>query len=133
MSQLTAPCRDNLKSIARRAMIDRGLLPDFSPQVVAETNALTSPAPTSGPALRDLRRLLWASIDNDDSRDLDQLTVAEQLPGGAVKIFVAVADVDALVKPGTAIDDHAQTNTTSVYTAAAIFPMLPTKLSTERS
>ena len=81
--------------------------------------------------MRDLRRLLWASIDNDDSLDLDQLSVAEQLPGGAVKIFVAVADVDAIVKKGSAIDDHARTNTTSVYTAAEIFPMLPEKLSTD--
>ena len=75
--------------------------------------------------LRDLTGLLWASIDNDDSRDLDQLTVAEALPGDVVKILVAVADVDALVKDGSAIDAHARHNTTSVYTAAKIFPMLP--------
>ena len=83
------------------------------------------------PAIRDLTGLLWASIDNDDSRDLDQLTVAETLPGDAVKIRVAVADVDALVKDGSAIDAHARHNTTSVYTAAKIFPMLPEKLSTD--
>ncbi|MCX5902391.1 MAG: ribonuclease catalytic domain-containing protein, partial [Proteobacteria bacterium] len=80
--------------------------------------------------VRDLRDLLWASIDNDDSRDLDQLTVAEAMPGDKIKILVAVADVDAIVKNGSAIDDHARQNTTSVYTAAAIFPMLPEKLST---
>ena len=84
----------------------------------------------SGEPLRDLRELLWCSIDNDDSLDLDQLTVAEAMPGGNVKILVAVADVDALVKDGSAIDDHARHNTTSVYTAAEIFPMLPEKLST---
>jgi hypothetical protein len=78
-----------------------------------------------------MRNLPWASIDNDDSRDLDQLTVAETIPGGAVKILVAIADVDALVKQGSAIDDHARQNTTSVYTAAGIFPMLPEKLSTD--
>ena len=81
--------------------------------------------------IRDRRELLWASIDNDDSLDLDQLTVAEAMPGGKVKIMVAVADVDSLVKEGSAIDDHAHHNTTSVYTAARIFPMLPEKLSTD--
>ena len=81
--------------------------------------------------MRDLTDLPWASIDNDDSRDLDQLTVAETLPEDRVKIRVAVADVDALVKDSSAIDEHARHNTTSVYTAAQIFPMLPEKLSTD--
>ena len=81
--------------------------------------------------MRDLTDLPWASIDNDDSRDLDQLTVAETLPEDRVKIRVAVADVDALVKDSSAIDEHARHNTTSVYTAAEIFPMLPEKLSTD--
>ncbi len=81
--------------------------------------------------LKDLRHLIWASIDNDDSLDLDQLTVAEPLPDQAVKILVAVADVDGLVKKNSAIDDHARQNTTSVYTAGRIFPMLPEKLSTD--
>ncbi len=80
---------------------------------------------------KDLRHLLWASIDNDDSLDLDQLTVAEALPDMKVKVFVAVADVDALVKKGSAIDEHARQNTTSVYTAGRVFPMLPEKLSTD--
>jgi exoribonuclease-2 len=75
--------------------------------------------------------LLWASIDNDDSLDLDQLTVAEVLPDKSVKILVAVADVDALVKKSSAIDEHARQNTTSVYTAGMIFPMLPERLSTD--
>ncbi|MFZ0680297.1 RNB domain-containing ribonuclease [Candidatus Binatus sp.] len=131
MNQATAPCRNQLKSIARRAMLERGLLPDFSAEVVTEIGAITKPATASDPSLRDLRNLLWASIDNDDSLDLDQLTVAEQLSGGAVKILVAIADVDAIVRKQSAIDDHARTNTTSVYTAAEIFPMLPEKLSTD--
>jgi exoribonuclease-2 len=80
--------------------------------------------------VRDLRDLLWASIDNDDSRDLDQVTVAEALPGETVKILVAVSEVDSLVKRGSAIDEYARHNTTSVYTAAMNFPMLPEKLST---
>jgi hypothetical protein len=79
-------------------MRERGLLPDFSAAVVAETGSIANAATASDSSLRDLRRLLWASIDNDDSLDLDQLSVAEQLPGGVVKIFVAVADVDAIVK-----------------------------------
>ena len=112
-------------------MIQRGLLPDFSPAVLTETASLTAAAGETGPSIRDLRDRLWCSIDNDDSRDLDQLTVAEPLSGGAVKIFVAVADVDALVRSGSAIDGHARTNTTSVYTAAEIFPMLPERLSTD--
>jgi exoribonuclease-2 len=78
-----------------------------------------------------MRAPLWASIDNDDSLDLDQLSVAEPLAGGAAKVFVAVADVDAVARLGSPIDDHARTNTTSVYTAAQIFPMLPEKLSTD--
>ncbi len=117
--------------IAQRAMIQRGLLPNFSPAALAETEAITRAATETNPSIRDLRGLLWCSIDNDDSRDLDQLSVAESMPDGAVKILVAVADVDALVNEGSAIDGHARTNTTSVYTAAEIFPMLPEKLSTD--
>jgi len=120
-----------LQSIARRAMIDRGLLPDFSPEALAELDRIQAPATANGEAIRDLTHLLWASIDNDDSRDLDQLTVAEVLPGDIVKILVAVADVDSIVKKGSAIDGHARHNTTSVYTPAMIFPMLPEKLSTD--
>jgi len=112
-------------------MLQRGLLPDFSAEVVAETSSIANAAPASDPSLKDLRGLLWASIDNDDSLDLDQLSVAEQLQDGAVKILVAIADVDAIVKKDSAIDGHARTNTTSVYTAAEIFPMLPEKLSTD--
>jgi len=80
--------------------------------------------------IRDLRDFLWASIDNDDSRDLDQLTVAESISGDEVKILVAIADVDAVIKNNSAIDQHARHNTTSVYTAAEIFPMLPEEIST---
>ena len=119
-----------LQNIAHRAMLERGLLPDFSAEALAELDGIQSPATMKGEPVRDARNLLWASIDNDDSRDLDQLTFAESLPGDNVKIFVAVADVDALVKNGSAIDDQARHNTTSVYTAAKIFPMLPEKLST---
>ena len=112
-------------------MLDRGLLPDFSAAALAELGRLQVSAATAGEPVRDLRNLLWASIDNDDSRDLDQLTVAEAMPGDQIKILVAIADVDSLVKNGSAIDEHAHHNTTSVYTAAEIFPMLPEKLSTD--
>ena len=123
--------RSTLKRIARRAMIERGLLPDFSQAALAELDGIRATVAGSSVSQRDMRNLPWASIDNDDSRDLDQLTVAETMPGGAVKILVAIADVDAILKQGSAIDDHARQNTTSVYTAAEIFPMLPEKLSTD--
>ena len=123
--------KKQLRDIARRAMLQRGLLPEFSPAALAEASAITRTAKETSPSIRDLRGLLWASIDNDDSRDLDQLSVAEPVGSGAVKILVAIADVDASVPTGCAIDGHARTNTTSVYTAAEIFPMLPEKLSTD--
>lgn len=120
-----------LQEIAKRAMLQRGLLPDFTPAAVAELCKIDAPAEVSSAAkARDLREMLWASIDNDDSKDLDQLTTAESMPEGKIKIRVAVADVDALVKKDSAIDLDARHNTTSVYTAAQIFPMLPIKLST---
>jgi VacB/RNase II family 3'-5' exoribonuclease len=123
--------RSILQSIARRAMMEKGFLPDFSSQAIAELNGIHEPAAQDGGSARDLKNLLWCSIDNDDSRDLDQLTVAEALANGAVKILVAIADVDALVKKRSALDDHARQNTTSIYTAAGTFPMLPEKLSTD--
>src|ERR1700680_2260269 len=109
--------RETLAGIAHQAMVDRGLAPDFEPPVAQQLASIDAPAPGDDPSLRDLRDRLWCSIDNDDSRDLDQLTVAEDLGGGRVRLLVAVADVDALVKKGTPIDAHAQRNTTSVYTA----------------
>ncbi len=123
--------RSLLQKIARRAMLDRGLLPDFSHDVMNELDGIHGPVVKAEGSMHDLRHLLWCSIDNDDSRDLDQLTVAESLADGTVKALVAVADVDALVKKGSAIDDHARQNTTSVYTDARIFPMLPERLSTD--
>jgi VacB/RNase II family 3'-5' exoribonuclease len=122
---------DDLTAIARQAMIEHGLLPDFSPEAQRQADSISHADSKAPAAIRDLRALLWSSIDNDDTRDLDQLVVAEPLADGVVRILVAVADVDSLVTPGSAIDDHARSNTTSVYTAARVFPMLPEKLSTD--
>src|SRR5438105_3343777 len=109
-----------LRRIARRAMVERGLEPDFPKPALEQLAQIRAPADEAGGALRDLRALPWCSIDNDDSRDLDQLSVCEELGGGAVKILVAVADVDARVEKDTPLDVHAARNTTSVYTAAQI-------------
>ena len=110
-------------------MLDHGLLPDFSPEAQAQATSLTGPPKAVG--VRDLRDADWVSIDNDDSRDLDQLSVAQSLGDGATRLLVAIADVDAAVNRGSPIDDHARHNTTSVYTSGHIFPMLPERLSTD--
>src|SRR5580700_9492136 len=98
--------RTILQRIAHQAMVEKGLVPDFSPQALAELDRIQGPATATDGVTRDLRKLLWCSIDNDDSRDLDQLTVAEALPSGSIKVLVAVADVDSTVKKGSALDDH---------------------------
>ena len=131
MSHAAPSHRSRLRAIARRAMIDHGLLPDFSQSAQQQTADAMNTALDVSPGIRDFRDRLWASIDNDDSRDLDQLSVAESLPDGRVKIFIAVADVDASIADGSAVDTHARVNTTSVYTAADMFPMLPERFSTD--
>jgi len=123
--------REQLRAIAVAAMRARGLEPDFPSPALAEVAALHGPPQPTDGATRDLRGRPWCSIDNDESRDLDQLSVAEPSPNGDVKILVAIADVDAAVHKGSALDRHAAQNTTSVYTPAVIFPMLPEKLSTD--
>lgn len=123
--------RSDLVRIAIHAMTERGLLPEFSPRAERQLASITGPGQDDSPAIRDLRDLLWCSIDNDDSLDLDQLTASQVLPDAAVRLWVAIADVDAVVRLGSAIDAHASVNTTSVYTSARIFPMLPERLSTD--
>jgi exoribonuclease-2 len=121
----------DLHQIAVEAMRARGLLPAFAPQALQEAEDARQASPERSSAIRDLRHLTWFSIDNDDTRDLDQLSVAEPLAAGSTRLLVAVADVDTKVAPGGAVDHHAGTNTTSVYTAAGVFPMLPEVLSND--
>ena len=121
----------HLHQIAVEAMRARSLLPAFAPQALQQAEAARHTATERNSTILDLRHLTWFSIDNDDTRDLDQLSVAEPLAGGVTRLLVAVADVDAKVAPGGAVDGHAAANTTSVYTAAGIFPMLPEVLSTD--
>lgn len=125
----------NLQAIARQVMTAEGFAPDFPPETqrqLAEINA-HPPQLTPSDKVRDLRGLLWSSIDNDTSKDLDQIEVAERLPNGDVKVMIGIADVDAFVGKDSAIDQHAERETTSVYTGVSIFPMLPTELSTGAS
>lgn len=131
MAQAHRVDRSDLVRIAGEDMTERGLEPEFPAAVQAQLAAITGCGRDDDPHIRDLTALPWCSIDNDDSLDLDQLTACEALAGGAVKVFVAVADVDALVAKGSAIDTHAWTNTTSVYTSARVFAMLPERLSND--
>ncbi|MHB0969879.1 MAG: RNB domain-containing ribonuclease [Thermoanaerobaculia bacterium] len=121
----------DLLEIARQAMVERELIPEFPREVVTEAESIPGAAKPDDGSIRDMRATLWCSIDNDDSRDLDQLTFGEEAGNGDIRFFVAVADVDALVRKGSAIDGYARQNTTSVYTPARIFPMLPERLSTD--
>jgi VacB/RNase II family 3'-5' exoribonuclease len=123
--------KGTLERIARRAMLESGFQTDFPQSALDELTNMHEVDFSASAIKKDLRQLLWASIDNDDSLDLDQLTVAETMPDNRVKILVAVADVDTLVKKNSAIDKHAHQNTTSIYTAGKTFPMLPEKLSTD--
>ncbi len=129
-----SPARESeralLLRVARQAMVDHGLEPDFPPAALAEAGALPDGSP-HGDDARDLRALPWCSIDNDDSRDLDQLTVADAPAAECTTIRIAIADVSATVARGSALDGHARTNTTSVYTPPRIFSMLPERLSTD--
>ena len=123
----------DLAQIAADEMRANGLEPVFAPEVLREAEHLAQDGAARSGDIRDLRGRPWFSIDNDDTLDLDQLTWAEALPDGSVRLAVAVADVDALVRRGGSVDTHAAANTTSVYTAAGVFPMLPPLLSNDRT
>ena len=124
----------DLKARAHQAMLEAGFQPDFPDEVAREVQALNQSAPKNAvPVARDLRSLLWSSIDNDSSRDLDQVEYVDHLPDGTVRLLVGIADVDASVPKGSATDQHAAVESTSVYTGVATFPMLPGELSTDRT
>jgi VacB/RNase II family 3'-5' exoribonuclease len=122
----------DLKATAKQIMLAHGFEPDFPPRVPQQVAELKAHPPQVTPSgdTRDLRNLLWSSIDNDTSRDLDQIEVAERLPNGDIKVLVGIADVDAFVLKRTPIDEHAAKETTTVYAGVQIFPMLPEELST---
>jgi exoribonuclease-2 len=132
MNKAPAPHLD-LQTIAKQAMVANGFEPDFPPEVQQQLAQVKAHPPQfgSGPDIRDLRHLLWSSIDNDTSKDLDQIEVAEQLPNGQMKVLVGIADVDSFVSKGSPIDVHAAKEATTVYTGACNFHMLPEELSTD--
>src|SRR5258708_4302131 len=122
----------DLRGRARRAMTEAGFQPDFPAEVRREIQGWqNAPAAPSSPDVQDLRLLPWSSIDNDESRDLDQVEFVERLPDGSLRLLVGIADVDACVTKASATNGFAAGNTTSVYTGAATFPMLPAELSTD--
>src|SRR5262245_10207021 len=120
----------DLKARARQAMLEAGFHPDFPPEAAKEIQDRKQNGSATLP-VRDLRSLLWSSIDNETSRDLDQVEYVEPLPDGGTRLLVGIADVDGFVGKGSAIDSHAASETTSVYTGVAVFPMLPLELSTD--
>ena len=124
------PIQFNLIAAAHASMIERGFQPDFPAGTDTQLAAiLAHPEAPAIPGLQDMTNLLWSSIDNDTSKDLDQIEWAEQLPDGRIRVLVGVADVDVRVPLGTVIDGHARSETTSVYTGVKVFPMLPAELS----
>src|ERR1700691_655631 len=124
------PVQFNLIAAAHAVMIERGFQPDFPQGTDAQLAAIKAhPEPPAVPGAQDLRSLLWSSIDNDTSKDLDQIEWAEQLPDGRIRVLIGVADVDARVGRGTVLDGHANSAATTVYTGVKAFPMLPTELS----
>jgi exoribonuclease-2 len=125
-----APSHFDLQAAARQVMLENGFEPDFPPEAQQQLAQLNGSSPAPVRDIRDLRGLLWSSIDNDTSRDLDQIEVAEKLPDGTIKVLIGIADVDAFVSKGTPIDQHAARETTTVYTGVRNFPMLPEQLST---
>ena len=129
------PSHLDLQAIAKDVMQQHGFHPDFPPAVQQQLADLRAHPPSmvaAGP-VRDLRTQLWSSIDNDTSRDLDQIEVAERLPNGDVKVLIGIADLDAFIPKNSSIDQHAASETTTVYAGVRNFPMLPEELSTGKT
>jgi VacB/RNase II family 3'-5' exoribonuclease len=120
----------DLVAAARRSMTERGFAPDYPPQVLEELATLQANPPKTNPAAKDLQHLLWSSIDNDTSRDLDQIEYSEVLPDGHTRVLIGIADVDRYVPKGSAIDQYAAQETVTIYTGVKNFSMLPEALST---
>ena len=129
MNQLTT---NELNTIARQAMIENGFEPDFPANVIESVNNLSETLSEylANPTIRDLRSLLWSSIDDASSRDLDQVEYVEKLPNGDIRVLVGISDVDEFVPKGSAVDVHAAKNTISIYAGSHVFSMLPEQLST---
>ncbi len=129
------PAHFDLQAIAKDVMRQNGFEPDFPPEVAQQLAQLRAHPPAISPndQVRDLRNLLWSSIDNDTSRDLDQIEFAERLPNGDVKVLVGIADLDAFLPKNSPIDQHAARETTTVYTGVRNFSMLPEELSTGKT
>jgi exoribonuclease-2 len=124
------PYHFNLAAMAHAAMLEHGFQPDLTAAAAAEAACIaTQPEAVPAAGAKDLRTLLWSSIDNDESRDLDQIEWAEKLPDGRIRVLIGVADVDSRVHRGSPLDSHARSETTSVYTGVRVFPMLPVELS----
>jgi exoribonuclease-2 len=120
----------DVDAAARRAVLDAGFEPDLDPAATAQLDKISGPAAAVA-GIKDLRDKPWSSIDNKESRDLDQIEYVEQLPNGDIRLVVGIADVDVLVPKDSPLDKHAFANCTSVYTGVEVFPMLPEKLSTD--
>jgi VacB/RNase II family 3'-5' exoribonuclease len=131
----TSSAHIDLQAVAKDVVRQHGFNPDFPPAVQQQLMDLRAHPPSivAGASVRDLRSSLWSSIDNDTSRDLDQIEVAERLPNGDAKVRVGVADLDAFLPKLSAIDQHAARETTTVYTGIRTFPMLPEELSTGKT
>ena len=118
----------DLQSVALAALRDNGFVPELNPAAQRELSAIRTPTPDAD--IRDLTSLLWSSIDNADSKDLDQIEFAEETADGGIRLLIGIADVDVVVNKGSALDQHAMANGTSVYTGIDVYPMLPTEIST---